>query len=42
MASIKVCLVVIVFISINCTTVHPEMDNSMVGELILDGEAIFG
>ena len=34
MASIKVCLVVIVFICINCTSVHPEMDNLMVGELI--------
>ena len=34
MASIKVCLVVIVFICCNCTSVHPEIDKSMVGELI--------
>ena len=34
MASIKGCLVVIVFICINCTSVHPEIDNLMVGELI--------
>ena len=33
MASIKVCLVVIVFICSNCTSVHPEIDNLMVGEL---------
>ena len=31
----KVCLVVIVSICINCATVHPEIDNLMVGELIL-------
>ena len=34
MASIKVCLVVIVFICINRTYVHPETDNLIVGELI--------
>ena len=34
MASIKVCLVVIVFICINCTSVHPDIDNLMVGEMI--------
>ena len=34
MASIKVCLVVIVFICIYCTSVHPEIDNLMVRELI--------
>ena len=34
MASIKVCLVVIVFICINCTSVHPEIDHLMVGEVI--------
>ena len=34
MASIKVCLVVIVFICINFSSVHPEIDNLMVGELI--------
>ena len=34
MASIKVVLVEIVFICINCTSVHPEIDNLMVGELI--------
>ena len=32
MASIK--LVVIDFICINCTSVHPEIDNMMAGELI--------
>ena len=34
MSSIKVCLVVIVFICSNCTSVHQEIDNLMVGELI--------
>ena len=34
MASIKVCLVVIVFICINCTSFHPEIGNLMVGELM--------
>ena len=34
MASIKVCLVVIVFICSNCTSVYPEIGNLMVGELI--------
>ena len=34
MASRKVCLVVFVFICSNCTSVHPEIDNLMVGELI--------
>ena len=34
MSSIKVCLVVIVFICSNCTSVHPESDNLMLGELI--------
>ena len=28
MTSIKVCLVVIVFICMNCTSVHPEIDNN--------------
>ena len=41
MASIKVCLVVIVFICINCTSVHPEIDNSMVGELIFRTARLF-
>ena len=35
MASIKVCLVVIVFPCSNCASVHPEMENLMVGELII-------
>ena len=34
MASIKVCLVVIVFICSNCASVQPEIANLMVGELI--------
>ena len=34
MTSIKVCLVVIVFICSNCTSVHPGIDHLMVGELI--------
>ena len=34
MASIKVCLVVIVYyMCINCTSVYSEIDNLMVGEL---------
>ena len=41
MASIKVCLVVIVFISSNCTSVHPEIDNLMVGELIFRTARLF-
>ena len=43
MASIKVniCLVVIVFICINCTSVHPEIDNLMVGELIFRMARLF-
>ena len=34
MASIKVRLVVIVLICSNCTSVHPETDDLIVGELI--------
>ena len=34
MSSIKVCLVVIVFICSNCTPVHQEIDDLIVGELI--------
>ena len=34
MSSIKVCLVIIVFICSNCTSIHQEIDNSIVGELI--------
>ena len=34
MSSIKDFLVVIVFICSNCTSVHQEIDNLMVGELI--------
>ena len=34
MASIKVCLVVIAFICSNCTSVHSEIDNLIVGEMI--------
>ena len=41
MASIKVCLVVIVFICSNCTSVHPEIDNLMVGELIFRTARLF-
>ena len=41
MASIKVCLVVIVFICINCTSVHPEIDNLMVGELMFSMARLF-
>ena len=43
MASIKVCLVVIVFICSNCTSVHPEIDN-LTGWIIdiMDNVAIFG
>ena len=37
----KVCLVVIVFICINCTSVHPEMDNLMVGELLFRKARLF-
>ena len=40
MASIKVCLVVIVFICGN-SPVHPEIDNLMVGELILRTARLF-
>ena len=46
MASIKVCLVVIVFICIKCrppASVHPEIYNLMVGELIFRAATqIFG
>ena len=41
MASIKFCLVVIVFICINRTSVHPEIDNLMVGELIFRTARLF-
>ena len=41
MASIKVCLVVIVFICIYCTSVHPEIDHLMVGELIFREARLF-
>ena len=41
MTSIKVCLVVIVFICINCTSVHPEIDDLMVGELIFRTARLF-
>ena len=41
MASIKVCPVVTVFICINCTSVHPEIDNLMVGELIFRTARLF-
>ena len=41
MASIKVCLVVIVFICINCTSFHPGIDNLMVGELIFRTARLF-
>ena len=41
MASIIVCLVVIVFICSDCTTVHPEIDNLMVGELIFGWQGYF-
>ena len=41
MASIKVCLVVIIFICSNSTSVHPEIDNLMVGELIFRTARIF-
>ena len=41
MASIKVYLVVIVFICSKCTSVHPEIDNSMVGELIFRTARLF-
>ena len=41
MASIKVCLVVIVFIYSNCTSVHPEIDNLTVGELIFRTARLF-
>ena len=41
MTSIKVCLVVIVSICINCTSVHPEIDNLMVGELIFRMARLF-
>ena len=41
MASIKVCLVVIVFICSNCTSVHPEIDNLMVGKLIIRTARLF-
>ena len=41
MASIKVCLVVIVFLCINCTSVNPEIDNLMVGELIFRRVRLF-
>ena len=40
MSSIKVCLVVIVVICSNCTSVHQEIDSLIVGELIF-GEANF-
>ena len=41
MASIKVCLVVIVFICINCTSFHPGIDNLMVGEFIFRTARLF-
>ena len=41
MASTKVCLVVIVFICINCISVHPQLDNLMVGELIFRTARLF-
>ena len=41
MASIKVCLVVIVFKCSKCTSVHPEIDNPMVGELIFRTARLF-
>ena len=41
MASIKVCLVVIVFICISCTSVHPEIDNLIIGELIFRTARLF-
>ena len=41
MASVKVCLVLIVFICSNCTYVHPEIDNLMVGELIFSTARLF-
>ena len=41
MASIKVCLVVTVFICCNCTSVHPEIDNLLVGELIFRTAKLF-
>ena len=40
MASIKNCLV-IVFIYSNCTSVHPEIDNLMVGELVFRTARLF-
>ena len=41
MASIKVCLVEIVFMCINCTSVHPEIDYLIVGELIFRTARLF-
>ena len=41
MASIKVCLVAIVFICSNCTSVHLEIDNLMVGELVFRTARLF-
>ena len=41
MASIKVCLVVIVFICSNCASVNPEIDNIMVVELIFRTGRLF-
>ena len=41
MASIEICLVIIVFICSNCTSVHPEIDNLMIGELILRTARLF-
>ena len=41
MASIKVCLVVIIIKCINCTSVHPKIDNLMNGELIFRTARLF-
>ena len=41
MSSIKVCLVVIVFICSKCTSVHQEIDNLIVGELIFRMARLF-
>ena len=41
MSLIKVCLIVIVFICSNCSSVHPEIDNLMVVELILRTARLF-
>ena len=41
MASMKICLVVIVFICSNCASVHPEIHNIMVGEFIFRMARLF-